>query len=277
MTYEEILIEAKSLLKSAGIESNVHEAEYIICEVLKVDRTSLYLDYKEEVPLDSMLRILDVIDIRTTERRPLQYIFGHTNFYGRFFKVDENVLIPRPETEILVEESLKVLGNIHNPKVLEIGVGSGAVSVTIALEKIDCRILAVDISEEAMSVAKQNIDRYNIKNIELKKSDVFESVEGTFNLIVSNPPYLSEVEYKEVDKELMYEPKKALVGEDEGYEIYRKICDRASELLLPNGYLILEIGSTQYSKVEGMLKETFSSIDLVKDNSDLDRVIVAKK
>lgn len=205
---------------------------------------------------------------------PLQYAIGKWNFYGRDFIINKNVLIPRPETELLVDEILKLY--LENKSILDIGTGSGVIAITLALES-NARIYASDISINALKVAKQNALNFKA-DIEIYLSDVFDKIpsEKKFDIIVSNPPYLTEQEYSEADKLLYHEPKNALVGGDKGYEIYERIIVEARNRLKANGLLFFEIGYEQGDILKKLLiSNEYKNIKIKKDYGNKDRIVIA--
>lgn len=204
---------------------------------------------------------------------PLQYALGKWNFYGRDFVINENVLIPRPETELIVDNILRE--DLENKTVLDIGTGSGAIAISLALES-KAKIYASDISNEALKVAKINAKNFNA-SVEFFNSNLYESIEKKFDYIVSNPPYLSEKEYEEVDKILYKEPKVALVGGKTGYEIYIEIIKESKKYLNEGGKIFLEIGYTQANIVSELLLECgYTNIKIIKDYNNLDRIVIGE-
>lgn len=206
---------------------------------------------------------------------PIQYAIGKWNFYGRDFSIDGNVLIPRPETELLVDEVLTL--DLENKSILDIGTGSGAIAITLALES-KAMIYASDISKEALNIAKRNCEKFGAK-INFYLSDIFNEIpeQKKFDIIVSNPPYLTEKEYLEVDKLLYHEPKNALVSGVKGYEIYERIIQDSKYRLNKNGFLIFEIGFEQGNILKELLeKNGFSNIEIKKDYGNKDRIVIAR-
>lgn len=205
---------------------------------------------------------------------PLQYAIGKWNFYGRDFIINENVLIPRPETELLVDEILKL--DLEDKSILDIGTGSGAIAITLSLES-KASIYASDISQKALEMAKQNAENFGV-NIEFYLSDVFNEIpkDKKIDIIVSNPPYLTEDEYLEIDKLLYHEPKNALVAGDKGYEIYERIIEEARDRLNENGLLFFEIGFEQGDIIKELLiKNGYKNIQIKKDYGNKDRIVIA--
>ena len=213
---------------------------------------------------------------------PVQYITGKQEFMKLSFLVNEHVLIPRPDTEILVEEVMKIANKIGNTKILDLGTGSGAIAVSLAKYVPDCYVYAADISEEALQVAIQNSMQNDIAEdkIEFIESDLFDEMENhKFDIIVSNPPYIPTEEIKLLEKEVQQEPISALDGGKDGLIFYRAIIEQASKHLYRSGYICLEIGYNQKTEVEKLLKEdgSYTNIHTKKDLYGNDRVVIASK
>ncbi len=229
----EILNMSKEFLEKRGVESARLNAELIIAEILKLKRLDLYLNYERPMMEEEMSLIREWIK-RRGDKEPLQYILGKEEFYGLIFKVNKSVLIPRQDTEVLVEKAIEKLKNRVKPKVLDIGTGSGAISISVAKNIDDSVVLGVDISEDALCVAKENMEQNEIKNLKFIKSNVFENVNyHEFDMIISNPPYIPDYEYETLMTEVKeHEPKTALVAEDNGYFFYKKIIDEGKNYLV---------------------------------------------
>lgn len=247
--------------------------EIVLQYLLNLSKSNIILNSKRELSQDDFDLYNDIKN-KYNNGIPLQYAIGKWNFFGYDFVVNENVLIPRPETEILVEEILKV--SKDGTKILDIGTGSGAIAVSLKLEKEKLDITASDISKETLEVAIQNADILGSK-IKFIHSDLFENIKGKFDIIVSNPPYLTEEEYQNVDKLLYSEPKIALVGGNSGYEVYEKIIENAKEYLNDNGKLFFEIGFSQAEKISELLeKNGYNNIRIIKDYNRLDRIVIGE-
>ena len=201
---------------------------------------------------------------------------GHWNFYGREFLVRENVLIPRFDTEILLEAVLHQEYNYK--KVLDIGAGSGIIAITLGLELPDSEVIGVDISEDAFQLAEENRVLLQADNVEFRKGDLFEPVQGErFDLICSNPPYINKEDMDKLDWKVKSEPVLALYGGEDGLDFYRKIIKQAPDYLVPGGTLAFEIGSDQGKSVELYLEDRgFHDIKLFQDLQGFDRVILAQ-
>jgi len=268
----EIINWAADLLNSKDIENSKLDSEYIISHVLRMSRLELNLHQEDEVAENDLSLIQSMIS-RRGKNEPLQYILGETDFYGLTFIVNEHVLIPRPETELLVEKIIK-----ENPtaeEILEIGTGSGAIAIALAANIRNVKIMAVDISNEALQIARENAAKNNV-NINFCSSDVFENVTGKYDMIVSNPPYISEIVYETLPDEIKkYEPKNALLADQEGIYFYQKILQQAKEYLTEKGKIYFEIGYNLSESIKKVAKENgFRNIETVKDLNGFDRMMV---
>lgn len=255
---KEALRKAALILKDAS-KTPLLDAELLLQNVLGVDKIFLISNSDAELTKDQESAFYELINKRKS-LVPISYLTGRKEFYGRDFIVTKDVLVPRPETEILVEESLKVLS--EGKRVLEIGVGSGCVIITLCLECKGLVAVGCDISEEALKVAAKNQDKYGIKSIELVKSDLFENITGKFDLIVSNPPY---VPLGQADASTKHEPEIAIYGGEEGFDVIERLVKEAPEFLNPGGYLIFECGMGQASR--------FKEAEIFKDLHGIERVV----
>ncbi|HIS89056.1 TPA: peptide chain release factor N(5)-glutamine methyltransferase [Candidatus Avigastranaerophilus faecigallinarum] len=242
-----------------------------------------YKDFMLGKSLESwqIAKLEKVLDERTKTHRPIQQIIGQAYFYGRRFFVDEYTLIPRPETELLVDKVLEISKKISNPKILDIGTGSGCIPLTLILENNNVSVDAVDVSSETLETAKKNALFHNVlNNIHFFKSDLFSNVNDKYDIIVSNPPYIPLKEKENLQVEVKnYDPGLALFTKDDlGIEFYDKIVTKANDYLLPNGFLAFELGINQSDLVSDLLqKHNFSSIQIFKDYNSIDRVIICQK
>ncbi len=268
------------LAKNDVIDSRL-DAEYIFAHVLKVKRTILSMNLRKEISLAEKEEIKDLLYKRAKEKKPLQYLLGEWEFYGLPFKVDERVLIPRADTEILVEQCKFILNEIENPKVLDIGTGSGAISVTIAKEIPSATVLGADISGDALEVAVENRKINNVEsNLKFIKSDVFSNIKDMdYDMIISNPPYIPQEEYEELMPEVKkHEPQRALTDNGDGYYFYKKISEEAPKYLKDGGYLAFEVGYNQAQEVSELMKKSgFQIIAIVKDYGGIERVVIGRK
>jgi release factor glutamine methyltransferase len=222
--------------------------------------------------------------IKTVEpHTPLQYIMGRERFFGLDFIINEDVLIPRPETEVLVETALKIINELLNTKnelrILDLCTGCGNIAISLTKNAADCKIVASDISGEALEVAKENARLNGVfENIIFTKSDLFCDIESRFDVIVSNPPYIARYEFDMLQKEVLKEPKIALDGGVDGLDFYRRIFTDAPRYLAHGGYCIAEIGFGQLSAVKEIIEDIkeFKLKETRKDQYGIDRVVVAQ-
>ena len=279
-------------LEKNSIDESKLIAEIIFSHVLNVDRMMFFTKYRDEIEDEKIEKIRYFIQKIGREKFPVQYLLNEQEFYGRKFYVDKGVLIPRQDTEVLVEKMIEILKNnilknknleknlkIH-PKILDIGVGSGIIGITAALEIKDSYVLGVDISEKALETAEKNKELLKVPNIKFLKSNLFENVEfKQFDMIVSNPPYISLNEAGIMsDDTLLHEPSEALFAENDGLYFYYEICQKALDYLADFGYLLFEIGYKQGKNVaEIMTSSGFKNVEVIKDLAGLDRVVVGQK
>ena len=287
-----LLDKSISYLKKNNIDESRLIAEIVFSHVLNIDRMMLFTKYRDEIENEKIEKIRYFIQKIGREKFPVQYLLNEQEFYGRKFYVDKGVLIPRQDTEVLVEKMIEILKNnilknknleknlkIH-PKILDIGVGSGIIGITAALEIKDSYVLGVDISEKALETAKKNKELLKVSNIKFLKSNLFENIEfKQFDMIVSNPPYISLNEAGIMsDDTLLHEPSEALFAENDGLYFYYEICQKALDYLADFGYLLFEIGYKQGKNVaEIMTSSGFKNVEVIKDLAGLDRVVVGQK
>lgn len=215
-------------------------------------------------------------EARLADRTPLQYIIGESYFMGEFFKVTHDVLIPRPETEILVTKAIEIIQKNHLTTVLDIGTGSGCIACKIA-KRTDATVLGVDISSDALRIALDNVTRLGINNRAVfRKSDLYSKIrdDEKFDMIVSNPPYIPIGTV--LEPELKHEPQIALFAEEDGLQLYRKIVADAPKYLNPGGWLIFELGIGESLSVKAFMNEYFENVTIEKDLNGIDRIIYGK-
>ena len=268
-------------LKRNGVPSPLLDTEYIFSDVLKVNKNTLKYSMSREIKEEDKDKIREMLVLRAKKRKPLQYILGEWEFYGLPFKVREGVLIPRADTEILVEQCIQLMREVEEPNILDIGSGTGAISIAIANELKSSSVTGIDINEKAIELANKNKTLNKIKNINFVKSNLFENLDKDFkyDLIVSNPPYISKEEYETLMPEVKnYEPQNALTDLGDGLYFYREISKLAGEYLKDTGYLAYEIGYNQAKDVTKILQNNnFDVLSVIKDYGGNDRVIIAKK
>ena len=280
-----LLDKSVQYLEKNDIQEGKLIAEIVFSHVLNIDRMMLFTKYRDDIEDEEIEKIRYFIQKIGREKFPVQYLLNEQEFYGRKFYVDKGVSIPRQDTEILVEKMIdtlkdKVLKNEIHPKILDIGVGSGIIGITAALEIESSYVLGVDISDKALETAQKNKEILKVSNIKFLKSDLFENVEfREFDMIVSNPPYISLNEVGIMsDDTLLHEPSEALFAENDGLYFYYEICQKASDYLADFGYLLFEIGYKQGKNVAKIMASSgFKNIEVVKDLAGLDRVVVGQK
>lgn len=275
MTYREALETGTKELEKENIADAKLDAWYLLQMACGIDRNFYYLHEEEEIP-EEHLSTFQITVKKRTEHVPLQYIIGEQEFMGLKFKVNSNVLIPRQDTETLVEEALKHIK--PGMKVLDLCTGSGCIIVSIAKNVPDIVCFGTDISKQALLVAKENAKRNDVE-VELKRSDLFDNITGTFDVIVSNPPYIVTAEIASLMPEVRdFEPIEALDGKEDGLYFYRIIIEKSMDFLNPDGYLCLEIGYDQGSAVSLLMKQAgFTDVIVIKDLAGLDRVVKGRK
>ncbi|MDR2779095.1 MAG: peptide chain release factor N(5)-glutamine methyltransferase [Puniceicoccales bacterium] len=269
----EVLKRSEFFLKSKGIITAKLDAELLLSHLLGCKRLSLHLNFKnniEDFVLSQFQRLLS----RRGKHEPLQYIIGEVEFYGLSIAVDKNVLIPRHETEELVDIIISRFRNRLIGSILDLGTGSGAIGLALAKYFPKANILAIDISQNALSMARKNALRNRIDNIRFMKSDWLENVDGVFDVIISNPPYLTDGEFANSQDEIKnFEPKSALVSNNMGLADIFKIISGAGKFLAKDGILALETGCFQHEFIISCAKDYFCKFESIRDLCGKNRFI----
>ncbi|OAJ76005.1 protein-(glutamine-N5) methyltransferase, release factor-specific [Brevibacillus sp. SKDU10] len=280
----EALLWASSFLEEAGTKDPRFEAELMIRHVLKMNRASFLASMPDPIKEEEIASIRMLLK-RRAAHEPIQYILGEQNFYGRDFIVAPGVLIPRPETELLIEQVLLHSQRIWSAEqplsVVDFGTGSGAITLTLAAEKPNWQLTTVDISLDAIAIAKQNAERLDVeKRVRFIQGDLVEPILETgerVDIIVSNPPYIPSTDVDELDREVLgYEPRLALDGGADGYIFYRRICEALPQFLAPTGLVAFEVGIYQADTVAQLMKESgaMDEVFIYPDLAGIDRIIV---
>jgi release factor glutamine methyltransferase len=261
-------------LDEAGVPSPRVDAELLVAEVLGVSRTELYA---ADGPVgDAALARLQELVGRRRAREPLAYVLGEWGFRRLVLTVDARALVPRPETEVVVERCLALLGGVAAPHVLDVGTGSGAIALAIADEHPGARVVAVDRSDSALVLARENVARTGLEGrVELRRGDLLDGVEGPFDLVVSNPPYVPAGEYDSLQPEIrLYEPYEAVVGTG----VWERIAGDARAVLPPDGSLVLECGDGQAAEVAaGLAALGYVGVLRTPDLAGRDRAVEAHR
>lgn len=275
-----LLREASQTLENRGVPESRRQAGSLLSFVIGKDRTYVIShadDRLEEIEVD---RFREVV-ARRAEGEPLQYITGVQDFYGREFRVTPDVLIPRPETELLVEAALEVIANVRGPSICDVGTGSGCIAVTLLCERTDARAVAVDVSEAALKVAAQNAHLLGVGDrIQLQLSDCFEGLDKTtFDLIVSNPPYVSSATLPGLQREVRdHEPLVALSPGADGLSVIRRLLQDAPNFLNTGGHLIMEIGFDQGEAIQELINPSFwGLVEIRPDLQSIPRIVVVQR
>lgn len=281
MKIKELLDKGEKQLAGRGKESAKLEAMLLLCHLTGMDRTQLFMSHDNEVPDDLAESFLALIEKRA-EGIPLQHIVGSANFMGLEFKVSPDVLIPRPETELLVEEALKIL--TPDSRVLELCTGSGCIALSIMKLYPGVTMVASDISPAAIHVALENAEALGVPmgegpgKIDFKIGDLFEHVYDKFDLIIVNPPYIRTDDIKTLEPEVKdHDPLMALDGGPDGLFFYRRLIYEAKNYLNPEGKLLLEIGYDQAAHITALAGDTYKNIKVIKDYSGNDRIMVMEQ
>ncbi len=269
-------------LEKKGIESPRMNAELLLADVLNCKRLELYLMYDRPLKEKELNEYRDYLKRRSTFE-PAQYIIGTVEFYGLEFKVSPAVLIPRPETEILVENIINSVNEEDELHIMDIGSGSGNISIAIAVNLPNAFVTGIEISKSAIAVAEENLKNNDVnKRVSFLNLDILsENIDelSDFDIIVSNPPYVSKEDYGKIQKEILnYEPDIAVTDFFDGFKFYRKIISLASQVLKPKGKIFLEIGQGQSKIINEIMKEnSFKEITTVQDYQKIDRVMYGVK
>lgn len=271
--YYEILMQGEKALE--GLTEAKVDAFLLFSEAFHMSRAQYLMRRNEEITSDTQ-QYRDWLEQRK-RRIPLQYILNSASFMGYDFYVNENVLIPRQDTEVLVEQALSTIKEYKNPKVLDMCTGSGCIAISIALLS-NAQVTAVDISDKALEVAEYNCKKLSCTNVDLIQSNLFDKIENKFEMITSNPPYIPTKVIEGLEPEVKdFEPMLALDGSEDGLEFYRRLAIESKNYLVQGGSLLMEIGCEQANDVMHLLEVNgYSEISVIKDLANLDRVVKAR-
>ena len=276
MTLLEVLQATTDYFKKRGIESPRLNAEHLLAFVLGRKRIELYLEF-ERVLTEAELAPLRAAVQRRGQGEPLQHLLGTVEFCGNIFGCDKRALVPRPETEELIG---LVEPRIRDQKgqIVDVGTGSGVIAITLAARLAEAKIHAVDISDDALALARENAERLSLaQRIQFMHSDLLAGLAGTFDAIVANLPYVAQQDRSTLSREVLHDPDVALFGGDQGDELIRRLIDQASNRLRPGGLLALEVGAGQAEPLSGFLRQkNYNDIETERDYSGVPRFLFAR-
>ena len=278
MTVLELLQTTTAYFGKKGVEQPRLSIEHLLADSLGKKRIELYLEF------DRSLSALELEPLREKVRRraegePLQHLLGHWDFYGRTFKTDKRALIPRPETELLVDTLLKeVTKGEPSTRLVDVGTGSGVLAITLALERPELEVFALDLSEEALALARENAERLGVLDrVAFRRSDLLEGIEGPFHWVVANLPYIPTSDLNGLQREVKYDPGLALDGGKDGLTIIKRLIESVPGKIASNGMIALEIGLGQSQRVLGFLADhNYRDISIKKDYQGVERLLIAR-
>jgi release factor glutamine methyltransferase len=279
MNIENALGNAYKILSNNNIRSSKLDSEILMAKAIQKDRKFVILNLKKEIEKKSFDYFKNLVHQRSSGK-PIAYLLGKKNFWNFEFVINKDVLVPRPDTEILVEEVLRITKHRNNLKILDVGIGSGCILLSILNEKKDFYGIGVDVSKKCLDLSAVNAKKIGVVNrVKFIKSDVDNFNSGKYDLIISNPPYIKSFDIKYLEKDIVnFEPKLALDGGLEGLSELSKVINKSSELIKLGGKLILEIGFDQKDKVKQLLKNKGFYINkILKDYANKDRCIISTK
>ena len=279
MNIENTLINAVNILNRSKIKNPILDSEILLSQVINRDRKYIFLNSKENLKQKYSKNFNNLI-ARRRKGEPIAYLINKKEFWKQSFYVDQNVLIPRPDTELIIEEVLKLFLKNSKLQILDIGTGSGCILLSLLKEMPNCNGIGIDISKKSINISKYNAKMLQLTNkVKFYQSDVDNFKIGKYDLIVSNPPYIEVLNLKYLENDVVnFEPKLALDGGIDGFSKIRKVIDKATVLIKKNGKLVLEIGFNQKNKVQEMLKKKGFYINkTLKDYGKKDRCIISTK
>jgi release factor glutamine methyltransferase len=282
MIVRDILNESTKALEAADIPSARLDAEVLLSFCLGCDRLEFYKNPVMTISETQLTAFRNLI-ARRLQWEPVAYITGRKEFWTFVLEVNSSVLIPRPDTEIIVEEALDIYRTFTSlpVRILDIGTGSGAIALALASEIDGAKVVATDISDAALNLAQKNAAALGLQDkIDFRQGNLFEPVNGLFDIIVSNPPYIAAAEYEELPASVrVFEPREALFAGESGLEFYEKLIYQAADYLQKNGWLLLEIGAKQEAGIRRIMEASgcYDSIEMRRDYAGLPRVIKARR
>lgn len=277
MTVKEILEIAYKKLKNAEIETYILDAQILLSYVLKVPKWKLIVEADKKLTYKQQKEFFKLLTLRE-KRIPIAYIVKQKEFFGYNFYIEEGILIPRPETEILVEIVLNKIKNLNNPTGIDIGTGSGAICLSLLKEKTSLLMICTEISQKAVKITLKNAKLLNVEDrVKIIRTDILKGVKATVDFIVSNPPYISREEYETLQPEVKKEPKEGLIAEKGGIFFYEEIINQGRDLLRDKGFFAFEVGYNQAQKVANLLINIGFKTEIYKDLAGINRVVIGGK
>ena len=274
MTVLEVLTAAAGYLEKRDVESPRLNAEHLLAHVLGKKRLDLYLEFDRPLSEAERMPLRDLIR-RRGERIPLQHILGTAEFFGRSFLCDHRALVPRPETEQLIELVLPAKPR----RILDVGAGSGVIAITLAQELVEAEVHAIDLSPAALALTRENVARHTVEGrVTLHEGDLLPREDGSFDLIVANLPYIASADMAELQKEVQFDPASALDGGEDGLDLVRRLITDAPRHLAPGGLMALEIGHDQAARVADLFAQAgYEQIAIAKDYQGVERFVTARR
>ncbi len=279
MTVLELLQATTAYFGKKGVEQPRLSIEHLLADTLRKKRIELYLEFDRSLSEQELEPLRDKVR-RRAEGEPLQHLLGHWDFFGRTFKTDRRALIPRPETELLVETMLRefAICGESAKRLLDVGTGSGVLAITFALERPELEVSAVDLSKDALALAQENAESLGVSDrIAFHCSDLLEHTEGPFHWIVANLPYIPTADLRELQREVKYDPPLALDGGKDGLTIIKRLIESVPGKIASNGLIALELGQGQAQQLSGfMASQNYRDISIKKDYQGVERLLIAR-
>ncbi len=278
-TIIDVLNWGKSFFEEKDVDSPRLSMELILCHVLGLERIDIYTHFDKPLNTKELAEIKDAV-IARVKGKPVQHIIGKTSFIDYEIKCSSDALIPRPETELLADWAIRDYSSANPENILDIGTGSGCVAIALAARFTDSKVFAIDISNDALKLAKENADHNKLSNIYFKNVNILENTaqHNKFDIIVSNPPYIPLVEYEALERVVKdYEPKISLTDGNDGMTFYRRYADIFQDMLTDNGSFYIEVGHNQAEKVSLLFKDKGYQVECRKDLAGIYRMIKGKK
>ena len=277
MTVLELLQSTTAYFSKRQIDNPRLNIEHLLADALSKKRLELYLEFDREIP-EHLLEPLRTKVRKRADGEPLQHLLGHWDFFGRTFKTDRRALIPRGETELLVETVLGEMKPSMAPggRLVDVGTGTGVLAITFALERPGLEVVGLDISDDALDLARENAARLNAR-VPFWRSDLLEAADGAFHWVVANLPYIATGDLADLPREVKFDPAIALDGGEDGLTLIKRLIESIPKKLAPNSLVALEVGQGQAQRVAGFLAgQNFRDIGIKKDYQGIERILTAR-